>query len=85
MKLKRKLLIIIIALLMALPFIKVNASGNNVPIKTADGKGYVTYIGTNIQVTIPDTYTLPETSFRAVWVSAYTGDISGFSTEAQYK
>lgn len=85
MKLRRKLLIMIITLLMALPFIKVNASGNNVPIKTADGKGYVTYIGTNIQVTIPDTYTLPETSFRAVWVSAYTGDISGFSTEAQYK
>ena len=81
----RKVLIVLMLLLLLLPLFKVSVSASEVPIRKADGSGDVTYIGSDVKVTIPDTYNLPESSFRAVWVSAFTGDISGFSSEAQYK
>lgn len=81
----KKVLIILVSFLVLLPLIKIKVNASDVPITKSDGNGDVTYIGTNVKVTIPSTYSFPETSFRAVWISAFTGDISGFSSEAQYK
>lgn len=85
MKKIKKVFIALNFLFLMLPIFKVSVKAGEVPILRADGNGYVTYSGTSIQVTIPDTYELPETSFRAVWVSPLVSDITTFSTEAQYK
>lgn len=85
MKNIKKFLIILMVMLVLLPFAKIKIEADEVPLERADGKGYVTYIGSNVQVTIPDTYELPDTAFRAVWVSAFTSDVTSFTNEAQYK
>ena len=81
----RRILIVVLLLLVLLPLFKVSVSASEVPIRKADGSGDVTYIGSDVKVTIPDKYVWQETSFRAVWISGFTGDISGFTSEAQYK
>lgn len=81
----KKILLLLMIVFLILPITNVKADEEEVPIEKANGNGYVTYIGTNIQVTIPKDYKLPDTAFRAVWVSAFTGDISTFVNEAQYK
>lgn len=83
-KIAKKILILLL-LIIPLTSLKAMADTNEEPIATSDGEGYVTYIGTNIKVTIPTTYERPDTSFRAVWVSSLTGDVSVFSNIDQYK
>ncbi len=86
MKIIRKIMILLLVIIpIFLGFVKLGADGTEVPIKKADGTGDVTYIGTNIKVTIPAEYVRPEASFRAVWVSAFTNDIAGFGNMDQYK
>lgn len=85
MKNIKKFLIILMVMLVLLPFAKIKIEADEVPLERADGNGYVTYIGSNVQVTIPDKYELPDTAFRAVWVSAFTSDVTSFTNEAQYK
>ena len=78
--------LLLVFLLTPLCFVNVEAKDSDeVPIKRADGNGYVTYIGSSTQVTIPKEYKLPDTCFRAVWVSAFTSDIAGCVSEDQYK
>lgn len=86
MKYLRKILFVML-LLMPLLFTTtlVSSDSTEEPIKKADGSGDVTYIGTNITVTIPKEFIRPEAAFRAVWVSAFTNDIAGFGNEDQYK
>ena len=86
MKIVKKVMIVLV-LVVSLCFfgLVTSASSDEVPIKRADGTGDVTYIGTNISVTIPKEYIRPEASFRAVWVSAFTNDIAGFGNIDQYK
>ena len=77
-----KVLLALILLFVVVLSVPVNAE-DVTTIKKSDG-GTVKYRGTNIDVTIPTTYTEKDTEFRAVWVSALTGDISPFTSKTQY-
>ena len=76
---KRVIFLMLIILLLSLT-IKVNAKTETLKvlgdeIKYADGTSV--YINTE--------YMVKDTEFRAVWVSPLTNDITGFSSESQYK
>jgi len=45
----------------------------------------VDYYRTDTNVLIPKDYITPERDFRAAWVTPLTGDITGFSSEGQFK
>ena len=49
------------------------------------GGGYVTYRGSSTIVQIPNKYELKGTEFRGAWVTPFVGDMSGYSSESQWK
>lgn len=85
MNIKRNLISVLTLILLFFTFSFTTKAEEETTIMKSDGSGELTYLGTSVKVTIPKEYIQPETEFRAAWVSALVGDISTFSTEAQYK
>ncbi len=75
------LLIILSLVIISNLTLNVNATTNASTIKNSSGQ-IVTYKNTDIQVMVPtqDSYETPTTEFRGIWVSAYAGDISGYTS-----
>ena len=72
------ILILTICLSISFTFINANADSGYQYVKKSDGTD-ITYRGTNIKVEVPKTYEKKSTEFRGVWVSAFAGDIVGFT------
>ena len=87
MKMFIKVLIVILLIMPIFMFGAFASSSetDEVPIELADGSGYLTHICSDEYVTIPKEYKMPDTSFRAVWVSSFVGDISTFTSIDAYK
>ena len=81
---KKVLTVVIISILLITSYFTVKAA-EQTTIPKSDGSGDLVYLGTTTKVVIPSEYIKPEAEFRAVWISALVGDVTSFSTEAQYK
>jgi len=84
-KVLKKLSFILLFMVICFTFIPVSATGNTSYIELANGNGYVTYRNSSEKVEVNSEYVYEETEFRAVWVTALSGNIAKFSSEAQYK
>ena len=80
---RRSLLTLFLILTIGVCAIIINASNTQVTIP--DGSGVITHYKTNDPVYINSQYIYREGEFRGVWVSPYVADISGFTSEKQYK
>ncbi|MCI5939667.1 MAG: family 10 glycosylhydrolase [Acholeplasmataceae bacterium] len=83
MKQLSKILIVLIVLL-CVSLIPVKGTSDYITITKTNGKT-LTYKNTNIEVKFPrlESYETKETEFRGVWVSAFAGDISGYTTSKE--
>lgn len=83
-RMKRKLNVLIMILLIITCInlnVNVSAETNTTTIKNSSGQ-IITYKNTKIQVEVPtqESYETPLTEFRGIWVSAFAGDISGYTS-----
>ncbi len=83
MKTLKKIIILLLITVLCITFIPVSAAGKSY-IEKADGSGYVTYRNSSEKVEVNSEYVY-DTEFRAVWVTALTGNVGRFSNIAQYK
>lgn len=76
--------LIIILCVCCFASIKVNGVDEYTTLNTSNGST-LTYKNTNIEVKIPklENYKTNETEFRGVWVSAFAGDINGYTSSKE--
>ena len=86
---KTKILIVILALLLVLPLIKiktidVNAAENFQYMTSSTGQE-LKYRGSSEKVKGLKEYNYPTQQYRAAWVSTFVGDIPSFTSETSFK
>lgn len=86
-KLKTKILMIVLAMLLVLPLIKIkptNAASNTQIMKSSTGQD-LKYRYSQEKVYGLSQYDYPTSEYRAVWVSTFVGDIPAYSSEEEFK
>lgn len=84
-KIFKKFIFVLLFTILCLFALPVIASNDKSYISKASGNGYVTYRGSNEYVEINSEYVYKDTEFRAVWVTALSGNVARFTSKDQYK
>lgn len=84
---KLRLLIVVLAIMLVLPLIKIRTSeaSSNLKIMTTSTGTELKYRNSSEKVYGLSEYDYPTSEYRAVWVSTFVGDIPAYSTEQKFK